>query len=172
MPDAPLSWPISSLERGSLGTGQVQTAELAAAYPGTAWAAHGNYGVDYDLILPLINTADTTRCVELALESPLKKDRGSRGLSFRSSLTGPVMFRGPVEVSGLDDSNGSPLGRQTVHLVLRQGQRGPALGQLKLAPGEQRDVRVRLIYPADATPPQVLTIRPVKQSKAPTDRSP
>ena len=39
--NAPVSWPISSLERGSLGTAQVQTAELQALYPQTAWAAHG-----------------------------------------------------------------------------------------------------------------------------------
>ena len=51
--------------------------------------------------------------------------------------------------------------------MLRQGQQGPALGQLTLAPGEQRNVRVRLVYPADATPPQVLTLRPVKQSRTP-----
>ena len=76
------------------------------------------------------------------------------------------MFRGPIEVTGLEDDKGAPLGRQIVHLVLRQGQQGPSLGQLRLAPGEQENVRIRLIYPADATPPQVLTIRPVKQSKA------
>ena len=50
------------------------------------------------------------------------------------------------------------------HLVLRQGQQGPALGQLRLKPGEEKQVRVRLVYPADATPPQVLTVQPVKQS--------
>ena len=74
------------------------------------------------------------------------------------------MFRGPVEVVGLDDATGTPFGRQIVHLVLRQGQEGPSLGQVTLKPGEPRDVRIRLIYPADATPPQVLTVRPVKQS--------
>ena len=63
---APLSWPIASLERGTLGTGQVQTAELVAAYPGTAWAAHGNYGVEYDLTIPLRN--DQTASQTLALE--------------------------------------------------------------------------------------------------------
>ena len=42
-PEGPLSWPVSSLERGTLATGQVQTAELKAFYPGTALAAHGNY---------------------------------------------------------------------------------------------------------------------------------
>ena len=167
VPAQPLSWPISSLERGSLGTGQVQTAELQAFHPATAWAAHGNYGVSYDLRLPLINDGDHPASVELALESPLKSDRPSDSLRFRTSMTGPVMYRGPIEVTGLDEHDGHPLGRQTVHLVLRQGQQGPALGQVTLAPGEQRDVRVRLVYPADATPPQVLTLRPVKQSRTP-----
>ena len=167
IPSQPLSWPISSLERGSLGTGQVQTAELQAFHPDTAWAAHGNYGVTYDLSLPLSNDGDHPASVELALESPLKSDQPSDSLRFRTSMTGPVMYRGPIEVAGLDDHDGRPLGRQTVHLVLRQGQQGPALGQLTLAPGEQRNVRVRLVYPADATPPQVLTLRPVKQSRTP-----
>ena len=160
----PVSWPISSLERGSLGTGQVQTAELQALYSGTAWAAHGNYGVEYDLTLPLKNRGSAAQSLSLALESPLKTDQASDALRFRNTLSGPVMFRGPVEVVGLDDADGSPYGRQTVHLVLRQGQEGPSLGQVTLKPGETRDVRIRLIYPADATPPQVLTVRPVKQS--------
>ena len=74
------------------------------------------------------------------------------------------MFRGPLQISGLSAPDGQPLGRQTVHLVLRQGQQGPSLGEERLKPGERKDVRVRLIYPADATPPQVLTLQPVKQS--------
>ena len=94
----------------------------------------------------------------------MKTDQASDALQFRSSLSGPVMFRGPVEVAGLDDTDGSPYGRQTVHLVLRQGQEGPSFGQVTLKPGEAREVQIRLIYPADATPPQVLTVRPVKQS--------
>ena len=159
-----MSWPISSLERGSLGTGQVQTAELQALYPATAWAAHGNYGVEYDLTLPLKNRGSTAQTLSLALESPLKTDQSSNALQFRGSDSGPVMFRGPVEVVGLDYPTGTPYGRQTVHLVLRQGQEGPSLGQVRLGPGEARDVQIRLIYPADATPPQVLTVRPVKQS--------
>ena len=159
-----VSWPISSLERGTLGTGQVQTAELEAFYPGTAWAAHGNYGVEYDLSLPLRNKRSEPQRLLVALESPLKTDRPIGGLRFRSESTGAVMFRGPVEVSGLSDPEGQPLGRQTVHLVLRQGQEGPPLGELWLQPGEQKQVRIRLIYPADATPPQVITVRPVKQS--------
>ena len=164
LPDQPLSWPISSLERGDLGTKQVQTAELKAFSPGTAWAAHGNYGVEYDLQLPLKNTGSQLRTVAIALESPFKDGSTSSVLRFQKPPQRAVMFRGPVEVRGLDRSDGTPGGRHRVHLVLRQGQEATPLGQVTLKPGAKRLVRVRLIYPADATPPQVLSVLPVKQS--------
>jgi hypothetical protein len=176
---APISWPIASLERGTLGTGQVQTAELSHLYPGTAWAAHGNYGTEYDLTLPLRNDSRVPVALELAFESPLKQERTAGGLSFLPSPARAVMFRGTVEVSGLDGpgSGGRPAGRSGFHLVLRNGQQGPVLGTITLAPGERRQVGVRLIYPADATPPQVLSLLPagtiaageaaVKQSGSP-----
>jgi hypothetical protein len=163
-PKAPISWPISSLERGTLATNQVQTAELKSFYPGTAWAAHGNYGVEYDLTLPLKNTGSAAVTLQLSLDSPLKGNSQPSFLRFRDDLNGPVMFRGPVQTTGLEDPEGVPKGRQTQHLVLRQGQQGPSLGQLMLKPGEAKQVRVRLVYPADATPPQVITVQPVKQS--------
>jgi hypothetical protein len=161
---APISWPIASLERGSLGTGQVQTAELKAFYPGTAWAAHGNYGVEYNLAIPLRNTSTKPVQLELAFESPLKSDQAQGGLRFNPEAGTSVMFRGTVEASGLDGDNGVTAGRRSFHLVQRVGQQGPALGTVSLAPGASRDLRVRLIYPADATPPQVLSLLPVKQS--------
>ena len=163
-PVEPISWPISSLEKGTLSTGQVQTAELKSFYPGTAWAAHGNYGVEYDLTLPLKNSGSAPVTLKVSLDSPLKGNNNSSYLRFRDDLNGPVMFRGPVQTRGLAGSDGQPLGRQTVHLVLRQGQPGPALGFVTLQPGASRVARVRLIYPADATPPQVITVQPVKQS--------
>ncbi|MBD2718554.1 DUF3370 domain-containing protein [Synechococcus sp. FACHB-909] len=164
---APISWPIASLERGTLGTGQVQTAPLRAFYPGTAWAAHGNYGVTYDLTLPLRN--DTPRPVQLAvaLESPIKTDQPLGGLRFNTTPARAVMFRGTVEVSGLDNDAGGPGGRRRFHLVLRAGQEGPPLGTVSLRPGQERQLRVRLIYPADATPPQVLSLIPVVTPAAP-----
>ncbi|MFN9621312.1 MAG: DUF3370 domain-containing protein [Cyanobacteriota bacterium] len=168
---APISWPISSLERGTFGTGQVQTAELSAFYPGTAWAAHGNYGVTYVLTLPLRNDGRRPVRLALALESPLKTREPLGGLRFRGAplsgegangvlRVGPVVFRGTVEVSGLDGPEGRAAGRQSFHLVQRAGQEGPPLGTVTLAPGGNRQVQVRLIYPADATPPQVLTLLP------------
>jgi hypothetical protein len=153
---APISWPIASLERGSLGTGQVQTAELSAHYPGTAWAAHGNYGLTYDLTIPLHNDTPQPVRLGLAIESPLKHDQPLGGLRFRQPPARAVMFRGTVEVSGLDRP-----GRRRFHLVQRAGQQGPLLGSITLAPGQRRQLRVRLIYPADATPPQVLSLLPL-----------
>jgi hypothetical protein len=158
---APISWPIAALERGRLGSGQVQTAELKAFYPGTAWAAHGNYGVSYELSLPLRNDTDAPLRLALALESPLKHDLSQGGLRFRATPAAAVVFRGTVEVAGLDGPEGQPLGRQAFHLVQRAGQQGPALGTVSLAPGQERTLQVRLIYPADATPPQVLSLLPL-----------
>jgi len=162
---APISWPIDSLEKGSLGTGQVQTAELKAFYPGTAWAAHGNYGVTYELSLPLRNDTTAPLKLQLALESPLKHDQPLGGLRFRVSPAPAVVFRGTVEVAGLDGSDGKPLGRQAFHLVQRAGQQGPALGTVSLAPGQERILQVRLIYPADSTPPQVLSLLPASTAE-------
>lgn len=170
--EAPISWPISSLERGDLGTNQVQTAELKRFDKGTAWAAHGNYGVEYDLTLPLRNPERSSRTVAIALESPDKRGSSNGKLQFKPGNSGPVMFRGPIEITGLDGANGRAMGRRRFHLVLRRGQEGPQLGTVSLAPGESRRLRVRLVYPADATPPQVLTVLPVKQSNSTTDVHP
>ena len=159
-----LSWPISSLIRGTLGTNQIQTAELAVIYPGTAWAAHGNYGVEYNLTLPIKNEEKKTTTLEFSIDSPIKTDKQIGGLKFRKNNNGPIMFRGPIAISGLETLEGKAIGKQIVHLVLREGQKGPSLGRQTLIPGERKMVNLRLVYPADATPPQVLTVRPVKQS--------
>jgi Protein of unknown function (DUF3370) len=177
---APISWPISSLDRGSLGTAQVQSAELKRFYPGTAWAAHGNYGVEYDITLPLRNNRPQPVRLQLQLDSPLKHDQPLGGLRFKSEPARAVLFRGTVEVSGLDTepAAGTTLkasGRRQFHLVQRAGQQGPALGTVTLVPGASRLLRVRLIYPADATPPQVLSLLPVSEavaSEVPVKQSP
>jgi hypothetical protein len=135
-------------------------------YEGTAWAAHGNYGVEYQLQIPLRNDTPAPVTLALALESPLKRDLAEGGLRFAAGApgtAGPVVFRGTVEVAGLSPGDaalsqphGVPaavLGPQAFHLVQRAGEMGPALGLVRLAPGESRLVRVRLICPADATPP-------------------
>ena len=73
---------------------------------------------------------------------------------------------GTVEVAGLDNAQGQRSGRQSFHLVDRAGDQGPVLGTISLPPGVQRSIQVRLIYPADATPPQVLSL--LKATPAPS----
>lgn len=156
-PEAAISYPISSLVRGQMGTEQVQTASMVVRYPDTAYQAHGNYGIEYDLLLPLYNATDTTQQVVIRLETPIKEDRLSQeGLRFFDPLPTQTFFRGAIELQYRDDAGG----RRTryFHLSQRRGQEGDDLVQLAIAPQNRRPVRVRLLYPPDATPPQVLTI--------------
>ena len=151
----PVGWPISALVGGTMATDQVQTAPLASFYPATAWAAHGNYGVEYHLTLPLLNDTPAPMTLQLALESPQEREPQAGVVRLvEPSPNTPVRFRGPVAVQGLD---GAP-GERVFHLVQRRGQPGPLLGTVTMAPGEERTVVVRLVYPADATPPQVLSL--------------
>ena len=156
---APVGWPISALMGGTMATGQVQTAPLVAFYPGTAWAAHGNYGVEYHLTMPLLNDTPEPVTVQLTMESPQEREPPAGVVHLvEPSPDTPVRFRGPVAVQGLD----GPPRERVFHLVQRRGQPGPLLGTVSLAPGEARSVVVRLLYPADATPPQVLSLLPAE----------
>jgi hypothetical protein len=70
-----ISYAISTLRGGTLGTQQVQAGKMLARYRDTAYEAHGNYGVHYNLIVPLHNTAQKPQTVAVSLETPLKEDR-------------------------------------------------------------------------------------------------
>jgi hypothetical protein len=48
---------------------------------------------------------------------------------------------------------------QYFHLVQKRGQQGEPLITLKMPPGDRRWVKFDVIYPADASPPQVLTVK-------------
>ena len=154
-PGGMISYPISTLPRGTLGTGQVQSAPLLARYPESAYAAHGNYGIEYDLTLPLVNRTNAAQTVALRFQTPLKQDQGP-GLRFLTSPQDRVFYRGPLRLDYTDE-RGNPQTRY-LHIVQNRGQQGDNLLQLTLLPNQERKVRVRLLYPADATPPQVLTI--------------
>ena len=79
-----ISYAITTLRGGTLGTQQVQAGKMLARYPDTAYEAHCNYGVHYNLILPLHNTAQKPQTVAVSLETPLKEDKLSKdGLRFR-----------------------------------------------------------------------------------------
>ena len=156
-PGQAFSYVLSSVERGTFGTGQIQSAPMVVRYPDTAYAAHGNYGVQYSLKLPLYNASSHAQTVTVALQTPLKTDTPKGNLRFFSSPPSRVFFRGTVRVR-YRTTQGATQTRY-VHLVQNQGQQGEPLVQMTLPPQQIRLVEVDLIYPPDATPPQVLTVK-------------
>lgn len=168
-PGSALSYGISTLRAGRLGTDQSQSASMAVRYPDTAYEAHGNYGVHYSLALPLVNPSDAPRQVAISLDTPIKEDDLLQdGLRFFDPLPPQVFFRGTVRLRYTDD-NGFPRTRY-VHLVEQRGHSGEPIVTLTLPAAESnvssgdrpphvRLVQVDLLYPPDATPPQVLTIQ-------------
>lgn len=156
-PGQAISYAINTLKGGRLGTEQVQTAKMLARYPDTAYAAHGNYGVLYNLSIPLINSTKEPRTVTLTLATPIKEDKLSqKGVRFRQPSLDFPFFRGTVRLRYSDD-NGKQQTRY-VHLWHRVGQVLDPLLSLKMSPSSRRLVQLELIYPPDSTPPQVLTI--------------
>ncbi|MEG4840142.1 DUF3370 domain-containing protein [Microcoleus sp. B9-D4] len=157
-PGTAFSYPLSSLPRGMLGTNQVQSARMLVRYPDTAYRAHGNYGIQYSLSLPLYNSTSNNQTVTVAIQTPIKTDKlTSGGLSFLEPPAPQTFFRGTVRVRYTDD-NKVPQTRY-VHLVQRRGQQGEPLVKLEMKSGEKRLVEVDFIYPPDASPPQVLTVK-------------
>jgi hypothetical protein len=161
-PGQAFSYGLSTLHRGTLGTGQIQSARMLVRYPDTAYFAHGNYGVQYSLTLPLVNPTSDTQTVTLAIQTPIKEDQPQRGLRFLEAAAKQVFFRGTVQIRYKDDA-GLPRSRY-LHLVQRRGQQGEPLVTLKMPPSDQRLVQVDFLYPPDATPPQVLTVKTLEQS--------
>ncbi|ASC70174.1 hypothetical protein XM38_011040 [Halomicronema hongdechloris C2206] len=152
------SYGISTLYAGRMGTGQSQSGEMLVRYPDTAYEAHGNYGVHYNLALPLHNPTEQPQTVTVALDTALKEDTLSQaGPRFLESPGPQLFFRGPVRLIYTNDQGTQQI--RYLHLVQRRGQQGPPLITLTLASAEVRLVQVDLLYPPDSTPPQLLTIQ-------------
>ncbi|HEY9847330.1 MAG TPA: DUF3370 domain-containing protein [Candidatus Caenarcaniphilales bacterium] len=159
-PGQAISYVLSTVLAGTFGTGQVQSAPMLARYPDTAYQAHGNYGIKYNLSLPLYNASEQPRAVSVAMQTALKADKPEAGLRYLNPPAQQVFFRGTVRVRYTDDQK-LPRTRY-VHLVQRRGQQSEPLVTLSLPPQARRLVQVEFLYPPDATPPQVLTIRTLK----------
>jgi Protein of unknown function (DUF3370) len=156
-PGQVFSYALSTLHGGTLGTGQIQSATMLVRYPDTAYRAHGNYGIQYNLKLPLYNNTQRPQTVSLAIQTPLKENQLVKpGLRFLSTPAREVFFRGTVRVRYKDDQ-GQPQ-TQFVHLVQKRGQPGEPLVSLNMKAGDRSLVEVDFLYPPDATPPQVLTV--------------
>ncbi len=156
-PGQSYSYPLSTVDTGTFGTNQVQSASMLARYSDTAYRAHGNYAVNYSLTFPLVNRTRDKQTVLILFQTPLKRDHYSDRLFFSRSTNTPIFFRGTIKVSYDDDNKQRRV--RYYHLVQRQGQQGDPLVKLNLMPNEKREVNLEFIYPPDAIPPQVVTIK-------------
>lgn len=156
-PGKAVAYGLSTLRGGRLGTEQVQSAPMLVRYPDTAYQAHGNYGVEYDLTLRLRNPSSEAREMTLALSTPVKQDQLNPALQFLDPPPDRVFFRGTVQIS--DPKGQGKIDPRYFHLVQNQGEPGEPLVRLNIPPDSEQQVRVRFFYPPDATPPQVLMIR-------------
>ncbi|MBI4781189.1 MAG: DUF3370 domain-containing protein [Oscillatoriophycideae cyanobacterium NC_groundwater_1537_Pr4_S-0.65um_50_18] len=152
-----ISYVISTVDRNTFGTGQIQSAPMLVRYPDTAYRAHGNYGVRYNVTLPLYNNTDATQKVAVMLQTPLQNEQTQNALKFREPPDNMVFFRGTVRLRYTNDLGFSQT--RYLHLVQRRGQEGEPLLQLTLPKGVRRSVEIEFVYPPDATPPQVLTVQ-------------
>ncbi len=159
------SYGLSTLQRGTFGTGQVQSAPMLTRYSDTALLAHGNYGVHYQLSLPLYNPNSTPQRVAVTVQTPIKQDLWGQGLRFLRALPDQIFFRGTVRVRYRDDNRNSQM--RYYHLHQRQGEQGEPLAIVMLQPKEKRLIEVDYVYPPDATPPQVLTVQNLQDFIAP-----
>jgi hypothetical protein len=155
-PGNAISYVLSSVDRNTLGTGQIQSAPMVVRYPDTAYRAHGNYGIRYSLRLPLYNGRGSDQTVAIKFQTPLQDEQLSDGLRFRRPPENRIFFRGTVRLRfknqiGLTQTH-------YVHVVQRRGQEGTSLLKLRIPPEARKDLEVDFIYPPDATPPHVLTV--------------
>ncbi|WP_016953226.1 DUF3370 domain-containing protein [Anabaena sp. PCC 7108] len=158
------SYPLSTLHGGTFGTGQIQSAPMLVRYPDTAYRAHGNYGIQYSLRLPLYNTTQKQQTVTVSVQTPIKEDQLNKsGLRFFTTAARQVFFRGTVRVRYQDDQ-GKPK-TEFVHLVQTRGEQGKPLVSLNMKSGDRSLVEVDFLYPPDASPPQVLTVSTQAENK-------
>lgn len=155
-PGNAFSYVISSVDRNTFGTGQIQSAPMLARYPDTAYRAHGNYGVYYGLKLPFYNNRGTEQTITLKFQTPMRDEDLVQGLRFRRPPEDRIFFRGTVR---LKFKNQMGIERtHYVHLVQRRGQEAEALLKLNIPAEARQDLEIGLVYPPDATPPQVITV--------------
>jgi hypothetical protein len=104
----------------------------------------------------LYNNTQNDQTVSIAIQTPLKENKLSKsGLRFFKLPARQIFFRGTVRLRYKEQGKWQ---NKFIHLVQKRGEMGESLATLNIKPGNTSLVQVDLIYPPDATPPQVLTV--------------
>lgn len=157
-PGEKIAYPLSSVYLKRWGTTQNQSAKMLRRYPDTAYQAHGNYGLKYELQIPLHNRSSNFQTYSLGLSHPVSMTGSASEAEFTYLYppNKPVMFRGSVRLEWTDEYNQHQ--DNLVHLVLRHGEETPPLSLITVPPRTDYNLKLSLYYPADSTPPQLLTV--------------
>lgn len=132
--EMPLHVPLTTTNRHNFGTGENQVNPLVTRMLDSSLDNIGTYGVRFDLDMSLVGNGP----YKLVLSHPTL-----RGRQF-------VSFRGTI---GLKTINGY----EELHVGMRSGQ-SLVLKSLDLTPNQPQNIRLSLVYPADATPGHLLSI--------------
>jgi hypothetical protein len=153
-----VSYVLNTLAMNTLGTNQNQSAIMEKRYDDTAYQTHANYGVTYKIDIPLFNPNNEEKNVNISFDSPIRlpENKEQKELSFFVTPPEKINFRGEFKLNYNNDAG--KFVSKYIHIVQRFGQKGNNLLSLKLKPNEKRNVSISYIYPADATPPHVLSI--------------
>jgi len=149
---------LNTVYANTLGTKQVQSANVEKRYFDTAYQAHSNYGITYEISIPLYNKSNEEKEISISFDTPIRISENIQQteLKFYKDPPNKIAFRGEFKIQyknnlGIDEE-------KYIHIVQRFGQKGEPILNLKLKPNETRLIKINYIYPADATPPHVLTI--------------
>jgi hypothetical protein len=143
---------------------------MLVRYPDTAYSAHGNYTTHYRLTMPLLNKSTEEQSVVLKMQTPLKEESPRDNLRFLVPPEQKIFFRGTVQIRYSDETGAIQTKR--VHIVQKRGEQGQPLLTLKMPPGERRQLEIDVVYPPDATPPQVFTVESIAPPPEPPQEKP
>ncbi|MBC7473391.1 MAG: DUF3370 family protein, partial [Candidatus Sericytochromatia bacterium] len=152
------SYALNTVYANTLGTNQNQSATMEKRYDDTAYQAHANYGITYQIEIPLYNDSESPKNVDISFDTPLRigENKPNDRIGFNAKPPEKIAFRGEFKIE-YKDNNGNTQ-EKFVHVVQRFGQKGEPLLSILLEPKQLNKVTVTYIYPADSTPPHVLSI--------------
>jgi hypothetical protein len=126
------------------GGAPLDTPFVVAGAAGSAPMAHGNYGAEFDMTLPLHNPSTVPQKVQVFMGS------GSTGDS--------AAFRGNMNVT-ITHADGTTT-KETLSIMQRPSTTGTnALAEVTVPPGGRVNVTLETIYPANTTPPHTMVVK-------------
>ena len=131
--------PLTTTSRHQFGTEDNQVNRLATRMLDSSIDNVGTYGVRYDVNLNLVGSGNH----RLMLSHP-----SIAGRQFTA-------FRGTIAITDGDQT-------EELHVGMRSGQ-SLELKSLHLREGQPRNLRISMVYPADATPGHLLSVVPEQQ---------